>query len=195
MLDTQTTFAEAEYLALTAIDSSTQVLRQQLVWKNKQAERQTFSDLPAGEAQHTAFKHLPTPGRATSRTYQQARGEVRAYSFLPEGWAGQDTKAPILGTVLEATLLLSRLESYAVPVPKSSVSGDGEILLYWHFEGFRLELSLFGDSNIYFLVRMSTEEKAIVGELPFESDWRASRLTDHLARVAVLNLISMASRV
>ena len=80
--------------------------------------------------------------------------EVLSYKKFSEGWDGYDGHPPFEQTVDDAVKFIDRIpESYnqsCIPLPKSSLGGDGELVLYWRFKGSYAEASFTGDGRFSF---------------------------------------------
>lgn len=80
--------------------------------------------------------------------------ELLSYKKLSEGWDGYDGLPPLEQTIDDAIRLIDHmtvaLDHASLPLPKPSLGGDGELVLYWRFEKFYAEVSLLGDGKFFF---------------------------------------------
>ncbi len=74
--------------------------------------------------------------------------ELRGYLHLEEGWNGANSVAPPELAVENAVLFLSRFP-YDLTQPTPMVAADGEVGLYWRYQGAYVELEFTGDGIMF----------------------------------------------
>ena len=79
--------------------------------------------------------------------FNQARLAVKSYSDLTHDWDGVNGRPPSRRAIDEAVILLSQLEGLEVVEPKTMLSNDGEIGLYWRTDRHYLEIGVIGNGN------------------------------------------------
>ena len=77
--------------------------------------------------------------------FNQARLAVKSYSDLTHDWDGVNGRPPSRRALDEAVNLLSQLERLEVGEPRTMLSNDGEIGLYWRTDRHYLEIGVMGD--------------------------------------------------
>lgn len=79
--------------------------------------------------------------------FNQARLAVKSFSDLTDDWDGANGRPPSQRAIDESSILLSQLEQLEVIEPKTMLSNDGEIGLYWRTDRCYLEIGVMGSGN------------------------------------------------
>ena len=100
------------------------------------------------------YEEIKTISNAYIPSEQEDNGVIQLHSLLnsyeqlPENWDGYDGIAP-KKSVIEATVsFLDKLTKESIKVPKSMLSGTGEVSLYWEVDNTYIEIG-FEDSIHY----------------------------------------------
>ena len=77
---------------------------------------------------------------------EKIEGKITSYLTLEEGWDGYGGRPPTNQAIIDGLMWLSLLPTgYALP--KSMLSGAGEVGLYWDADGFYCDIGFFGDGT------------------------------------------------
>lgn len=115
------------------------------VMSSAQQSTQINFDLPF----QVAFV-APTHEGARLAAVQRLYRGIESYLALEAGWDGYDADDANRSSVQEARVFIAALPSQ-YPVPKSTISSDGEISLYWAKEDRYLEASFPGDGTYHYI--------------------------------------------
>lgn len=92
-------------------------------------------------------------------TYKSTRDTLESYKNLEEDWDGYDgieIDHGVIGTIVG---LLNIFEDVGAPAPKSMVSGDGEVGLYWNYEDLYVEAGCDKEGCITYLITRTFAEE------------------------------------
>lgn len=84
-----------------------------------------------------------------ARPDYQLISKIRSFATYQQGWDGYDGVPATNLAVHEATAFIKGLttENERVPLPVSTLTGEGEIILLWKNKPFYLSISFWGDGN------------------------------------------------
>lgn len=102
--------------------------------------------------------------------FNQARLAVKSYSDLTADWDGANGIPPSQRAVDDSIDFLSQLERLSVIEPKTMLSNDGEIGLYWRTDRCYLEIGMVGNGNwdAYGIHHNKTPE-LMIGDHPIDN--------------------------
>lgn len=95
-------------------------------------------------------------------TFKKLERELLSYSQLKPNWDYDDAIVPERSNIDSSIEFLNILKNFQLPPPKTMVSGDGEVCLYW--------------SNKYFYIEVGFENKGLFSyivddyQTPFSED-------------------------
>ena len=108
--------------------------------------------------------------------------QISAYRDLPEDWDGEGGQAPSGQAIREALAFIDILPVGA-KVPKASVAGDGEIGFYWRHNKDFIEISFYGDGNLYFYARVESTGVNEHGVQPYDGSSMPKILVEAIASI------------
>lgn len=111
-------------------------------------DRKAYSDLPA----------------AADAQVHAVRSELISYAELHPGWDGAGSIAPRVEAVEEVIAFLDALH-IGDNVPEPMVAADGEIGLFWSFEGGYIDVSFKGLGALSYYAKVNG--KVAKGQVPF----------------------------
>ena len=101
--------------------------------------------------------------------FNQARLEVKSYGDLTDDWDGSLGRPPAQRAIDESMDLLSQLERLEAVEPKTMLSNDGEIGIYWRTDRFYLEIGVMGDGNWgAYGIHRSTKQELMIDAHPID---------------------------
>jgi hypothetical protein len=120
---------------------------------------------------------VPIPFEATEIEADQSSGilvseraalasEIIAYCHLHEDWDGEGGVSPSREAVGDALAFLELLPLKA-NLPKSTVSGDGEVGFYWKAPNGYIDVGFLGDGQIRYYGRLDIRGHAARGPRPY----------------------------
>lgn len=107
---------------------------------------------------------------------------IIAYRNLDDGWDGEGGKAP-LDTAISEALAFIDLLPLGVRIPKTTVAGDGEVGFYWKTDDSFIDVSFYGDGNIYYYARIDSEEIEFDKEEPFSGRAISKKLISAISKI------------
>jgi hypothetical protein len=108
--------------------------------------------------------------------------QIMAYGHLPEDWDGEGGVAPSKEAVDDA-LAFMELLPLSGKLPKSMVSGDGEVGFYWKTDSAYIDVSFFGDGKIVYYGRAMHEGLEAQGAPHFSRSNLPKDLLEVISRV------------
>lgn len=135
------------------VDPTTRVQRGKPGFNAKPATFQTYGTIfivPELPPSHEASQIMKT---------LKLTSHLRSYLELDKGWDGFDGVAASIESFNDAVSFISKLPKQA-PAPKTMLSGDGEIALYWEDRNRYAEAAFPGDGTFHFI--MDSHEKTLV---------------------------------
>ena len=106
----------------------------------------------------------PDDGAHLSRIIEK----LKTYQSLPEGWDGESGVAPDVQTVLLGISFLAKLNESRLPLPKSSLSSQGELGFYWERNDVFVDVGLEADGTISYFAK-SSDSKIGMDNVSIES--------------------------
>ena len=88
--------------------------------------------------------------KAYTRLFHEVRLELDSYRNLKPEWDGYDAIPPNFSSISVAKILLRSIYAKELPLPRSMISPDGEVGLYWDWEGVFIDLGVDEDNCISF---------------------------------------------
>jgi hypothetical protein len=80
------------------------------------------------------------------------RNELRAYQNLAAGWDGEESAAPEASHLSAASALLNALPA-GLPLPKTMLSTNGEVGLYWNDDRWLADAVIEDESHFSLFIR------------------------------------------
>lgn len=86
----------------------------------------------------------------TKTKYDEISGELLSYMSLENDWDGYGGSVPKKETILSCSELLSKLCKKNITPPKTMLSGDGEVSLYWTNKTMDIHIEIgFEEEGLY----------------------------------------------
>jgi hypothetical protein len=104
------------------------------------------TETEAGPPSGSATQALPSSGVLVSERSELA-SEIMASRHLHKNWDGEGGMAPSKEAMSDALAFLELLPLNA-KLPKTTISGDGEVGLYWKTPGGYIDIGFLGDGRI-----------------------------------------------
>lgn len=103
-----------------------------------------------------------------SSAWSSLREKLRRWKSLPLDWDGDDGVAPSAFTIDASHLIINELESVEAPVPRISVSGDGEVVFEWVRGNGYASISQTGDGHLIAFLREPEGDEPLRIDQPFD---------------------------
>lgn len=71
---------------------------------------------------------------------EKVKAELLSYLDLGDGWDGYGGSKPNADVVASCVECLDQVNNFGFKLPKTMVSGDGDVCLYWDTLGFYIEI-------------------------------------------------------
>lgn len=93
--------------------------------------------------------------------FEKTEVELNSYLNLEENWDGYQGIAPMQDHIDNSIAYLRFIKSEDLPAPKSMLSGDGEVSLYWDSNDTHIEISFEDNMLVSYLV---SSADIVIGE-------------------------------
>lgn len=84
----------------------------------------------------------------TDTVFEKLKRELISYTQLKSDWDYNGGVVPQQSSVNTSLIFLEKLKTFALPLPKTMLSGDGEVCLYWAKQDFYIEVG-FEEEGLY----------------------------------------------
>ena len=124
-------------------------------------------DAPTPRSVATSVDALSAQREAVGKPDERSLlvAEILAYRDLQPDWDGEGGDAPSQEAINEALRFLDFVKPDTKA--KGTVSGDGEVGVYWRRPGAFIDVSFYGDGKIYYYARIDSDQFEVKGTLPF----------------------------
>ncbi|MDQ1339564.1 MAG: hypothetical protein QG567_716, partial [Campylobacterota bacterium] len=83
-----------------------------------------------------------------SNPFDKVAAQLRSFLALQYDWDGYGGITPSYATVKSAMTLLEQIRSFSLKAPKTMISGEGDISLYWQVDDLYIEANI-DENNVF----------------------------------------------